>query len=104
MPSDDNDVFANAPPLPSKSNDFPSPPPSNPYHNDFPPRPPSYHLNEPKNTPNKPQISYDDDLGLPSVPNTNPMGPSISNDNNDQSGSIDFDELSKRFQNLKSFK
>ena len=65
----------------------------------------------------------DDDLGLPSVPvdsypnnymNKNDggsggQGPASKNNNsnqpsNDQSASIDFDELTKRFNNLKSFK
>ena len=66
-----------------------------------------------KNLNEKPPITDDDDdidLGLPSVPNTHPDPSEKTNYNNSNSSnnvgsaSIDYDELTKRFQNLKQFK
>ena len=118
----DNEAYGNAPPLPSKTHQ------ANQFDQDenFGSRPPSYNLsdnntvnsvNEKKQPMNSAPTDYDDDLGLPSVPDSYPNdyfkggnggghpAPSTSNSNqNDQSASIDYDELTKRFNNLKSFK
>lgn len=135
----DNEAFANAPPLPSKSNDFAS----NQFgeeddENKFGSRPPSYNLSDNNMTrssgglgekkqqfesaPNRNDPrDLDDDLGLPSVPDSYPndyfnkngggsggnganSSSKNTNRNDDHSASIDFDELTKRFNNLKSFK
>ncbi len=64
-------------------------------------RPPSYNNEEYKTSQKK---DFDFDFYLPSAPNN--LDSKLSNaqndnTNNDQSASIDFDELTKRFQNLK---
>jgi hypothetical protein len=55
----------------------------------------------------------EDDLGLPTIPNSLPDGFEIKNNNNSNknnnnnnngSDSIDYDDLTARFHNLKSFK
>lgn len=97
----------NAPPLPTKQHGSPgvnefghSPPPM--YNMDYfeKPIPPKMQPNQQ----NKLPITDDeDDLGLPAVPNSQPDSFEPSN-NNVGNASIDYDELTKRFQNLKSFK
>lgn len=48
---------------------------------------------------------FDDDLpNLPSVPDSHLNNTNTNNTANDHSQSIDFDELSRRFENLKSKK
>ena len=127
----ENEAFGNAPPLPLKSNDSPSNQYEQDKNN-FGSRPPSYNLSDNNMTRSSggdekkqhfqsaptrnDSEDLDDDLGLPSVPvdsypnnymNKND-GSKNNNSNqqppNDQSASIDFDELTKRFNNLKSFK
>jgi hypothetical protein len=102
----------NAPPLPSKhqlatnndslSNDLGrSPPPGYNMPNFFAELPPA-------NTKKVVPTAEDDfDLSLPAVPNTYPdnfVADNNTKSGNDGSASIDYDDLTKRFQNLKNFK
>lgn len=101
----------NAPPLPPKAQNFHQESASAPidgaavgdYDTNGFSMPPSYEQSN-ENRKGNPQASrqqrhnlLDDDLALPSVPDTHP-----SANNLDQS--VDFDELAKRFENLKSKK
>jgi hypothetical protein len=90
--------YPNAPPLPSKNSH-----PENDSTNDNyeKTRPPSYQFEGNQKSHN----TFDDDLGLPSVPDTfpgNKKGQESKNNQDDFSVSNDFDELTKRFQNLKN--
>jgi hypothetical protein len=105
--------------LPDKSHEFhnnqaaPSPnfmsmPPSYYQSNEDEKRPPSG-----SNKKAPPPADFDDDLGLPSVPDTHPDsnvgggargGSGGSGGNVDPTKSIDFDDLARRFENLKSKK
>jgi hypothetical protein len=75
-------------------------------------RPPSYNQYDKQNSfasadqaPKKANPSdFDLDFNLPNVPTGGGEEPSSQNASNDQAGSIDFDELTRRFQNLKSKK
>ena len=129
----ENDAHGNAPPLPSKASDpsYSSSTTANQFNQEdnFGSRPPSYNHsdnnvtksdhNEKKQQFQSAPSHLDDDLGLPSVPDSYPndyfkggnnggggtaSSNSNKNPNHDPAASIDFDELTKRFNNLKSFK
>lgn len=94
--------------MPSKSYNF-----SNDEQTEFNgSRPPSYNLTNEFGTPppsfsktKQADLNLDDDLGLPSVPDNHPVIFRNQNNNiDDQAASIEFDDLTKRFQNLKSMK
>lgn len=105
-------ISPNAPPLPSKSTLEESA--SNKLSHSPPPMYNMKYFEEKaiknKNEKKMPQQDDDFDLGLPPVPTTHPdpLEPSnnsnSSNNNNVGTASIDYDELTKRFQNLKHFK
>ena len=99
MPPDNNEFAGPLPPKNQTPNNF-----YNDNNGDNLSRPPSYN---PSDAGKKPLIDLDDDLGLPSVPDTHPSSnqPSSSNSaHNNLSDSIDFDDLSRRFNILKSQK
>jgi hypothetical protein len=102
-----------APPLPSKND------PLYPTTNDLErSRPPTYEQsnefdsNKKKEKSNFADVDNDDNLDLPSVPTDNnnlrihsqASNQAPNNNNNNQSDSCDFDELTRRFENLKSKK
>ncbi len=103
------DDSSNAPRLPSKKQDFDYPPqdpniPTEEYHQSPPPSYMTRSENFNQNAyspvvhpPSLPPVGYDeDDLVLPSVPGASGGA--------DLNASIEFDDLAKRFENLKSNK
>lgn len=98
----------NAPPLPSKQQ-----PPNDSAMNDLARSPPpgynmDFFAERPTSTIKKLNTADDDDLdlGLPTVPDSYPDNFVAQNKPpaNDGSASLDYDDLTKRFQNLKNFK
>lgn len=94
--------------MPNKTQDFYNQQQENtPYQQDFYQMPPPSYTNEKSQnnfTPNvNPTVTAtkneeDELLNLPSIPSDN------DHDTNNQNASIEFDDLAKRFENLKSFK
>jgi hypothetical protein len=108
LPASDPHNFdgAQAPPLPPKQpSNLENP---NVFNSDYN-RPPSYNSSEKEKSfsgADSAMNTDDFDLRLPSVPTGGGRDASGGRDNNsnnggDQGGSVDFDELTRRFQNLK---
>ena len=105
-----NNDFYNQPAHPSDNKSAGQPPADDFYAgmNQFQPPPPSYQSNVPSNQnfpstnlqPRAPPADDEDELVLPSVPGDNNNETPAP----DPNASIEFDDLAKRFENLKNFK